>query len=51
MGYVPKWIVNIGARTSPMQWFVDCENACKMFAEGKFSVKPEHITDWRYGKF
>lgn len=50
-GLVPKWIVNLGARTAPSQWFADCERACNMFAEGKFSVKPEHITDWRYGKF
>ena len=50
-GLVPKWVMNIGARTSPSQWFVDCERACKMFKEGKFSVKPEHITDYRYGEF
>ena len=23
-GLVPKWIVNIAARSSPAQWFVDC---------------------------
>ena len=23
-GLVPKWIVNLGARTAPAQWFADC---------------------------
>jgi hypothetical protein len=30
-GLVPKWIVNIGAKSAPSQWFADCEKACKMF--------------------
>lgn len=48
-GLVPKWIVNIGAKSAPSQWFVDCQKACDSFKAGKFSVKPEDITDWRYG--
>ena len=50
-GLIPKWVVNLGARTAPSQWFADCEKACNMFKEGKFSVKPEQIEDWRYGNF
>lgn len=23
-GLVPKWLVNIGARSAPTQWFADC---------------------------
>lgn len=49
-GLVPKWMVNLGARSTPIQWFNDVERACNMFKEGKFYVKPEHITDWRYGE-
>ena len=50
-GLIPKFAVNLGARTAPTQWFNDCVKACNMFKEGKFSVKPEDITDWRYGEF
>ena len=50
-GLVPKWIVNIGARTSPSQWFADCVKACQMFERGEFSVKPGDVKDWRYGEF
>lgn len=48
-GLVPKWIVNIGARSAPSQWFTDCQKACDDFVNGKFKVKPSDITDWRYG--
>lgn len=48
-GLVPKWAINLGARTSPSEWFADCVRACDLFKEGKLSVKPKDITDWRYG--
>lgn len=48
-GLIPKWIVNIGAKTSPTQWFVDVQGAITKFADGKFKLKPEMITDWKYG--
>ena len=48
-GLVPKWIVNIASRSAPTQWFVDCQRACDLFAEGKLKVKPSDITDWRNG--
>jgi len=48
-GLVPKWIVNIAARSSPSQWFVDCQRACDLFVQNKFKLKPEHVTDWKYG--
>lgn len=49
-GLVPKWIVNLGARTAPAQWFADCQRACDRFKNGHFDVKPEDITDWRNGE-
>jgi hypothetical protein len=48
-GLVPKWIVNIGARSAPTQWFIDCQKACDTFVRGGFSIKPEDITDWKHG--
>lgn len=48
-GLVPKWIVNIAARSAPAQWFVDCQRACDMFVEGKFKIKPSDVIDWRTG--
>lgn len=50
-GLVPKWIVNMASRTAPMQWFNDCQKAVDNFAAGKYSVKPEDVTDWKTGAF
>lgn len=48
-GLVPKWVVNIGAKASPSQWFVDVQGAINKFAAGKYNLKPDMITDWKYG--
>jgi len=49
-GMIPKWMINLGARTSPGEWFDDIVRANTLFIEGKLSVKPSDVRDWKYGK-
>jgi hypothetical protein len=31
-GLVPKWAVNLGARSAPTLWFADVQRACNLFS-------------------